>query len=321
MRATLAGLRRGGSRWQLEFVVLAAIWGMSFLFIKVGDESLAPLQVAFGRMCCGTAILVAVVLVRRERLPAGWRTWGHLAVAALALNALPFSLFAYGERHVSSVLAGIWNATTPLTTLPVAALLLADERANRRRVAGVAVGFAGVLVVLGVWSGLGRQDLRGDLLCLAAAACYGVGFPYTRRYLTGTASPLSLACGQLVCGTVELGLVTPLVTSAPASLALRSVLAVVALGVFGTGIAYVLNYAVVQRAGATVGSTVTYVMPLFSTVAGVALLGEHLRWYEPAGAAVILLGAAMSQGRLLGRRGRPAAGSEPPDTPRAVAPS
>lgn len=292
------------SSWQLKFVVLAGIWGMSFLFIKVGDAGLAPLQVAFGRMCCGTITLLALVGIRRERIVLPWRSWGHLAVAALLLNAVPFSLFAYGERQVSSVLAGIFNATTPLTTLPVAALLLADERPSRRRVGGLALGFAGVLVVLGVWSGTGRQDLGGDLLCLAAAACYGAGFPYTRRYLTGTASPLSLACGQLVCGTLELGVITPFATSAPAGPPLRSVLAVVALGLFGTGLAYVLNYAVVHQAGATVASTVTYVMPLFSTAAGVVVLGARLSWYEPVGAVLILLGAAISQGRLLAGRQR-----------------
>lgn len=171
------------SAWPLRFLLLSVIWGLSFLFIKVGDEALAPLQVALGRMACGVATLLLIVSVRRQHLPRGWRVWGHLAVAAVLLNAAPFSLFAYGEQHVSSVLAGIWNATTPLMTVPVAILVLPDEKPTQERSLGLAVGFVGVLVVLGVWAGLGRQDVIGNLMCLGAAASYGLGFPYTAAFL------------------------------------------------------------------------------------------------------------------------------------------
>lgn len=290
-----AAKRRG--RWPVWFGALSAIWGMSFLFIKVADETLAPLQVATGRMVVGGATLVVVLAARRRQLPTGWRTWGHLAVAAVLLNAAPFSLFAVGERHVSSVLAGIWNATTPLFTVPFAVLLLPRERLTRRRLAGLAIGFAGVLVVLGAWHGLGGHDLAGNLDCLAAAACYGVGFPYARRFVSGRADPLELAAGQLIAGTVELALVTPFVTRVPTALPPRVLLSVLALGALGTGVAYVLNFTVIRDAGATVASTVTYLIPVFSTLAGVAVLGESLRWYQPVGAVVIMIGALATQGR------------------------
>ncbi len=290
--------------WQARLVLLAAIWGMSFLFIKVGDEALAPLQVALGRLILGTATLLLIVAVRRERLPRGAGVWFHLAVAALLFNALPFSLFAFGETHTTSILAGIWNATTPLFTLPIAALVLADARPNRQQIAGVGIGFLGVLIVLGVWRGFGGSAFIGNLAILGAALCYGCGFPYTRRYLSARPdSTISLATGQLLCGTVELALITPFVTSMPHSLPEKVVGSLLALGVLGTGIAYILNYSLIRDAGPTAASTVTYLIPLFSTAVGVTVLGEPLAWYEPAGALVVIAGVAVSQGRLsLGRR-------------------
>jgi len=286
--------------WQARFVLLAAIWGSSFLFIKVGDGSLRPLQVTLGRMVFGAVTLLIILVARREGLPRAPRVWGHLAVAALLLNALPFSLFAYGELHTTSVLAGIWNATTPLFAFPLALLMLREERPSAARVVGLAIGFIGVLVVLGVWQGFGDHALLGNLACLGATVSYGCGFPYTRKYLAGRpGSTVALAGGQLLCGTAALALVTPLLTDLPTTVPPVSVIAsVVALGVFGTGIAYILSYGLIRDVGSTTASTVTYIIPLFSTVEGVIVLGEKLAWHEPVGAAVVILGVAVSQGRL-----------------------
>lgn len=292
------------STWQPRFVLLAAIWGMSFLFIKVGDEGLAPLQVALARMAFGTAVLVIVLVVRHDRLPRGVVIWAQLALAGILLNVAPFTLFALGEQRVSSVLAGIWNAATPLIAFPVAMVVLPGERPSRQRVTGLIAGFAGVLIVLGAWSGSSGRDLGGNLMCLSAAACYGVGFPYTRKYLSNrTEGPVAMATGQLICGTIELAIITPLFTSVPHYLPARVIASVAILGALGTGLAYILNYSIIRDAGATVASTVTYVMPIFSTVAGVAVLGERLTWNEPVGAIVIIVGAALSQGRLKRRPG------------------
>jgi drug/metabolite transporter (DMT)-like permease len=296
--------RRAPPPWQLSFVLLGAIWGSSFLFIKVADEAFAPLQVTLGRMLIGTATLGSILVVRRERLPTGVRTWGHLAFAAVLLNAAPFTLFAWGETRVPSAVAGIWNATTPLLTLLVAVVALPDERPTRPKIGGLCVGFAGVLLVLAPWRGLGGPELLGNLACLGAAACYGAGFPYLRRFLSGTpVSTVSLSAGQLLAGSVELAIVTPLVTAAPARLPGRSIASVCALGVLCTGLAYVLNYQLIRSAGATTASTVTYLIPVFATVFGVLLLGERLSWNQPVGALIIVSGIAVSQ-NLLGRRRR-----------------
>jgi drug/metabolite transporter (DMT)-like permease len=294
----LADSHSPGTPWQARFALLALAWGSTFLFIKIGVEALAPLQVSFGRLLVGTAVLLALVAARGERLPVERRTWARLAVAAVLLNVAPFTLFAYGEQHVSSVLAGIWNATVPLFTLPVAVLLLADEHAGARRLAGLAIGFAGVLTVLGVWRGVGTTSLGGNLLCLAAAASYGLGFPYTRRYLAHRREgPLALATAQLICATVEIAVLTVLFTSPPHALAAKHVLSILALGAIGTGLTFMLNYSLIRDMGATVTSTVAYVMPIVSTVLGVVALGEPLRWYQPVGAVVIVAGAALAQSR------------------------
>lgn len=282
--------------WPARFALLALFWGSTFLFIKIGDEKLAPIQVTLGRLLVGTATLLAILALRGERLPAGGRVWAQLAIAGLLLNVAPFTLFAYGERHVSSLLAGIWNATVPLFTLPIAIAWIADEHASTRRLVGLAVGFAGVLVVLGAWRGLGGASLAGNLLCLGAAAAYGFGFPYTRRYLAHRPEgPLALATAQLMCATAEIAVLTLLFTHAPHGLAARHVLSVLALGVFGTGLTFVLNYSLIRDIGATVTSTVAYAIPIVSTLLGILALGEPLRWYEPVGAAIIVVGAVLAQ--------------------------
>jgi drug/metabolite transporter (DMT)-like permease len=190
--------------------------------------------------------------------------------------------------------------------------LLPNERLTGRRIAGLLLGFGGVLVVLGVWNGLGEHDLLGDALCLGAAACYAVGFPYARRFLAMSGdSPASLAAGQTLIGTVEAGLLAVLLTAPPASIGIEPVLALLALGALGTGIAYILNWSILRDAGATIATTVTYALPIVSVAAGVILLGETLTWNEPLGAVVIILGALLTQGQLaragsiVGRRLRP----------------
>jgi drug/metabolite transporter (DMT)-like permease len=155
-----------------------------------------------------------------------------------------------------------------------------------------------VLTVLGVWRGLGTTSLTGNLVCLGAAASYGVGFPFARCYLAGRRQgPVALATGQLICGTVILAVVTPLFTAPPHGLAANHLLSILALGVLGTGLTFMLNYSLIREVGAAVTSTVAYVIPIVSTVLGVVALGEPVGWYEPVGAAVIILGALLAQSR------------------------
>jgi drug/metabolite transporter (DMT)-like permease len=289
------------------FGALAGIWGSSFLFIKVAVVEVHPAYVALGRMGCGAATLLVILVVMRHRLPRGPRLWGHLSVAALAMNTVPFTLFAYGEQYVSSILAGMLNATTPLFTLVVAAMMLPQERATRRAVLGLLLGFGGVLLLLGVWQGFGGPTLLGSLACLVAAACYGVGGPYTRRFLVGGGeSVYALSAAQLLAGTAQLAVVAPQLAGAPRPPSATAGAALLALGVLGTGVAYLLFYRVVQRATATTMSTVTYLLPVVATVAGVLVLDERLAWYQLAGALVVLGGVALVQSRPAAAPGGPA---------------
>jgi drug/metabolite transporter (DMT)-like permease len=292
--AAPGGKAAGGWRWR--FLGLSLIWGFSFLFIKVGGEAFAPLQVTLGRMVFGTLVLGVTLAVRRERLPRSPRRLAALAVAAFFLNALPFSLFAYAEQTISSTLAGLCNAATPLFSLVLSFVALSEDRPTRRRAAGAGIGFAGVLTVLGAWQGFSGQDPRGTAMALAAAASYAVGWIWVRRTLAGSPeSSLSLSTAQLGFGTVQLLIAVPLFTSLPAAFPLRCVLAVAALGALGTGLAFLLQYDLVAAAGPTIATMVTYVVPVVATTAGATLLHERLTWNEPVGALVVLAGAALAQ--------------------------
>lgn len=290
--------RRPALDWRLRFAALSLIWGFSFLLIKVGTDGYAPFQVTLGRLLSGTAVLAVAMAVKRERLPRTARTWGHLAVAAFFLNALPFSLFAYAELTIPSTLAGICNATSPLWGMALSVVALSEDRPTRRRVAGLGLGFLGVLTVLGTWQGFSGLDLTGTALALLASLSYPVGWIYVRRTLAGSgSSTLALTGSQLLLGTVQLALVTPLFTSAPAGFPLLPTLAVVALGALGTGLAVLLQYGLVAEVGPTTAQMVTYFIPVIATAAGVTVLGEQLNWNTPVGALVVLAGAALTQSR------------------------
>ncbi|MEU3374059.1 DMT family transporter [Streptomyces sp. NPDC006660] len=289
--------------WRVRFAALALIWGFSFLLIKVGTQGYAPFQVTFGRLLFGTLVLAAVMAVKRERLPRGRRTWLHLTVAALFLNAAPFSLFAYAELTIPSTLAGICNATSPLWGMALSLVALSEDRPTRRRVAGLGLGFLGVLTVLGAWQGFSGLDARGTAMALLASLCYPVGWIYVRRTLAGSGySSLSLTGPQLGLATLQLALVTPLFAGLPRSFPLVPLLAVAALGALGTGLAVLLQYGLVTEVGPTTAQMVTYFIPVIATAAGVAVLGEHLSWNTPVGAAVVLAGAALTQSRPRARR-------------------
>ncbi|WP_172387742.1 DMT family transporter [Streptomyces sp. MNP-20] len=299
--AQAASPRADGRRkldWRLRFAFLSLVWGFSFLFIKVGTEGYAPFQVTFGRLLFGTLVVAVFLVVKRERLPRAPRTWAHLTVAALLLNAAPFSLFAYSELTIPSTLAGICNATSPLWGMALSLVALSEDRPTRRRVAGLGLGFLGVLTVLGAWQGFSGLDARGTGMALLASLCYPIGWIYVRRTLAGSGhSNLSLTGAQLLVATVELAVVTPLFTSLPRHFPVVPLLAVVALGAVGTGLAFLVQYDIVAEVGPTTAQMVTYFTPVIATAAGVAVLGESLTWTTPIGAVIVLAGAALTQSK------------------------
>lgn len=311
---TSPAARRPALDWRVRFAALSLIWGFSFLLIKVGTDGYAPFQVTFGRLLFGTVVLAVAMAVKRERLPRGARTWLHLTVAALLLNAAPFSLFAYSELTIPSTLAGICNATSPLWGMALSLVALSEDRPTRRRVAGLGLGFLGVLTVLGAWQGFHGLDVTGTAMALLASLCYPVGWIYVRRTLAGSGhSNLSLIGAQLGVATLQLALVTPLFAGFPSSFPLVPLLAVAALGAFGTGFAVLVQYGLVNEVGPTTAQMVTYFIPVIATAAGVAVLGESLSWNTPVGAAIVLAGAALTQSRprAKSRSPRPAPAKSP----------
>ena len=297
--------------WQLKFLALAFIWGSSFLLMKIGLRSLAPLQISGLRILSGAAVLMLLLSASRGRLPRERRLWAHLMVTGFFLGSLPFSLFALGEERISSALAGIGNSITPIATVLFSLLLLRGDTIGGRKIAGVLIGFAGVLVILQPWESSGRPDLLGFGMTLVAGMSYGVGWTYTRRFLgradfgglTLPAAQMLTSAGQMLVALTIWWLTqrSRLSLDAPWSLhantsggsVLWPVLAVLALGVVGTGIAMSFQYDVVRAAGPTVGASVTYLIPVVSVALGVLLLGERLQWPQFAGAAIVLAAAVL----------------------------
>lgn len=285
-----------------RLLILAGIWGCSFLFIKVSLDGLSPVQVVLGRITLGAVTLAAIVAIRRGRMPRDWTTWAHLALVSVLSTLLPFYCFAWGEQTVDSSVAGIYNATTPLFTLLVAMAALPEERPTAARLLGIALGFAGVVVVLAPWQDSSASSLSGQLACLAAGVCYGCGIVYTRRFLSGRGhAPLVLATGQLICCSIILLLAVPLWANGMPTTTTPVVLSLLALGILGTGVAYLIFYGLIGEIGATSTSTVTYVIPLVAVALGVVALGEQVGWNDFAGAAVVVAGIAVAEGRVFTR--------------------
>lgn len=260
---------------------------------------LSPIQVAFGRVALGALALSLICVITRTSLPHNKQTWKHLFVLALLLNTIPFALFAYGETHISSVLAGIINAVTPLFAFIAFFVVFPQEHASLDRAGGLLVGFVGVVVVLGIWNGLGSGEWKGVGACFLAVVCYGISFPYMRRHLMGTPdSPLAISTGQVTLGTLQLLPLVAFQGGLHGDVTRSAVLAMIMLGAFGSGIAYVLNFHVTSTVGGTVASTVTYLTPVIAVIVGIGFLHEHLYWYEPVGAIIVLFGAAITQGRI-----------------------
>ncbi len=275
--------------------VLALLWGSSFLWIKIALTGLSPVQIALVRTLLGAAVLVALAYAQGQRLPAGKGVWKHLALAAVFGNVIPFVLFAVGEETVDSGVAGVLNATTPLWALAIGLAFGFERQRNAARLVGLVLGFAGTLLIFAPWEKAGLASW-GALACLAAAASYAVSYTYIGRKVSGRGlTPIQLSSAQLVTATGLTALVVPVGGLQEVHLSWQPLVAVAILGVFGTGVAFVLNYRLIEDEGPTNATTVGYLLPVVSVLLGAAFLGEELNVRVVAGMLVVLVGVALTR--------------------------
>lgn len=287
------------NNWIVLYLALGIVWGCSFIFIKLGLEFLTPFGVAFVRCALGAATLLVWASYKKIALPKSRKMWLHLWVVSLLLNVVPGVFFALAETEVTSILAGIINAVTPLMTLLAIALVTRDEKPKFYQVLGILIGFIGVLTVLGVWKGLGENPLWAILVLLAAVTCYGFSFPYSRRFiLPHKIQPESMAAAQVTTGAITLLPFFLYDGISQAAYLPGPVFAMIALGIFGSGFAYIWNFKIMTIAGSAIASSVTYLTPVVAVIVGVIFLKERLFWYEPVGALIVLLAVAIGQNRI-----------------------
>ncbi|GIG53936.1 DMT family transporter [Demequina activiva] len=284
--------------WLPYFLGVSAAWGSSFLFIEVALRSFAPAQVALGRLLFGAAVLMAMVLAMRRLPRLTWRSVLALGLVGAFLSGIPLILIPLAQQHITSILASLLNATTPLWTALFVALLIPTERVSRAQLVGLVLGAFGIAILVGAWQ-VDDFPALGVAFMLGATACYGIGSTLSRVLLNRVQeSPVVLSATQI---SLSVLIVAPFALGAPApgdgavALDSWSMWALIALGVTGTSFAYVWFWKIVRTAGATTAASVTYVVPVVATVLGVLVLGEKLHWYEPVGAAVVLTGVWLAQ--------------------------
>jgi len=297
--------------WRTDFVLLAAIWGASFLFMRIGVVEFGPLPTAAMRATIAAAFLLPMVWLRGS-LPDLAKHWRKTFFIGLLNSAIPFAMFSFALLSISTGLSAILNATVPMFGALVAWLWLKDKL-NASRVLGLVIGFAGVALL--AWRATGPgASFKPDaaavapgwavLACLIAVVCYGISASYAKRYLSGL-PPLVTAAGSQIGAT--LGLALPALWLWPARMPGSAAwLALLAVGVVCTGLAYILYFRLIENAGPARALSVTFVLPVFAVLYGVLFLGESVTPWMLGCAGVIVCGTALSTGLLrLGRGQRP----------------
>jgi len=286
----------------LLLMILSLLWGGSFFFIELAVTGLPVLTIVWSRVALAAGVLGVALRLTGGAVPRGPAAWGALAVMGVLNNAVPFTLFVLAQGQITGSLAAILNATTPLFTVIVAHIATTDERAGAAKLAGLALGFGGVVVMLSGAEATG--DIWAKLACLGAALSYGLGGVWGRRFRRMGLAPMTTAFGQLVCSTA---LIAPvwLLVDRPWGLptpALTPVLAVIGMAVLSTALAYLIFFRILAAAGATNLALVTFLIPVSATLLGVGVLGETLRPEHLAGFALIAAGLLAIDGRVLRRK-------------------
>ncbi len=285
-----------------QYVAAAAVWGASFLFIKIAVEGLSPAQVVLGRLGGGAVLLAMIMVLTRRAWPTGVRTWLHLFAIGILMCVAPFLLFSWAAQYLPSGLSSIFNATTPIATMIIALAVLPEERLTRIKTIAMVIAAGGIILVLGPWNfmaDLQQANLLAQLACLGGTTCYGLGFTYTRRFFRAhDYDSTTVAASQIGAGAIVILALTPFIGRDPVALSPAIIGSVLLLGAVGTGVAYIWYTNVINAWGATIASTVTYLTPIGGVILGTLVLGERLHWNEIAGGIIVVLAVLASQGRL-----------------------
>jgi drug/metabolite transporter (DMT)-like permease len=290
--------------WGL-IVTLAILWGSGFTLIDIGLRSVPPNTLVFARMALAVPPLLLLLKIRGETLPGDFKSWEMLTIVGLLNVVVPFILFYWGMTQISTGLASILNATTPLWGVVAAHFLTRDEKATPARLIGVLFGVAGIAVMIGVDALRGMSSgILAQIACLIATLCYALGSIYGRRFGQSGMTPLSIATGQVITSAIIL-LPIALFTDAPLSLPIPGMafwLSTIAMAVFSTSLAYFLFFKLVESAGASNSLLVTFLIPIVAIILGAAFLGERFSVNQGAGVVLIAVGLVLLDGRVLARR-------------------
>lgn len=286
-----------GGDW-LRLVALSLLWGGSFFFVQIAVPVLPAFTIVLARVGLGALVLAAMLAALRVPFPRGRAVWAALAVMGLLNNAIPFTLFVLAQGQITSGLASILNATTPLWSVVVAHLATRDERLTPAKALGVVIGFSGVAVMMG--GGLGNGTVWAQAACLGAAFSYALSSVYGRRFRRWGLAPLSTAFGQVVMSSLIL-LPLVVIMDRPWTLAMpapQAIGALLGLAVLSTALAYWLYFGLIANAGAVNASLVTFLIPVSAIGLGVLVLGEVVLPRHLAGLALIAAGLVVLDGRL-----------------------
>ena len=283
----------------VRFIPLALIWGSSFLWIKMALGGLSPIQMALIRLVLGAAVIIGLAVFTRTKLPRDRKIWFRMVVPALFGSAVPYTLFGLGERSVDSGVAGVLNATTPLWALLIMLIIGTERHLGAVRLIGLLLGFAGTLVIFAPWHAAGLASW-GALACLVAATSYAISSAYIGKNLVGKLSPIAMSASQMGGGAVLVAVALPFTGGLDTvRLGVGPLVAVSMLGIFGTGLALVLNNRLIIDEGVTTATSVGYLLPVVSVLLGVFFLHEQLNVRIVAGMVVVLVGVALSRRRAV----------------------
>ena len=293
-------MRLGPMDWGL-LVLLSLLWGGSFLCVGIAVQELPVLTIIALRVSLAALVLWGIALFSGHQLPRGRKTWQAFLALGLLNNVIPFGLIVFGQQTIGAGLAAILNATTPLWTVLIAALFLADERFSKQKLFGVLLGLVGVIVMVGPDSLAGiSRNLGAQLAVLGATLSYAFASVFGRRFAAAKISPLHTALGQVTASSfilVPLALMidTPWASALPSQ---ATIFAILGLAVLSTAGGYLLFFSILERAGATNVSLVTLLIPPSAIGMGMVFLQESLQSVHFIGLALIILGLLSLQGRL-----------------------